>query len=77
MWIERTLGKRLLQVAGSRPATLLTGPRQTGKSSLLDRLFPKATRITLDVVSQARAAEENPQRFLRGLPAGHDGNLQN
>jgi len=70
MWIDRTLEKWLLKVVGSRPATLLTGPRQTGKSSLLAKLFPEAIQITLDVVSQARAAEENPRQFLTNLPDG-------
>ena len=49
----------------TRPAILLTGARQTGKTSLLKHLFREAEQITFDRVQHAQAAEENPQRFLQ------------
>jgi len=46
MWIERKLKKKIQQAAETRSALLLTGPRQTGKSSLLKRQFPDADYLT-------------------------------
>ena len=64
MWIERTCGDRLLRLASSRPVVLLTGARQTGKSSLLKRRFPDLRYVTFDHLRQVDAAEESPERFL-------------
>ncbi len=65
MWIEREVKARINRSAGSRPVVLLTGARQTGKSSLLKRLFPECRYITFDYIRQVEAAKESPQQFLR------------
>jgi predicted AAA+ superfamily ATPase len=44
---------------------LLTGARQTGKSSLLKRLFPESQYITFDYIREVEVAKESPQQFLR------------
>ncbi len=64
MWIDRSLKTRIEEACLSRPAILVTGARQTGKSSLLQRMFPAANYVTLDRVIVAAEAEENPSRFL-------------
>ncbi len=64
MWIERTLTNKIKKTQESRPALLLSGARQTGKSSLLKLMFPEAEYITLDRVLIAQNAEENPASFL-------------
>jgi predicted AAA+ superfamily ATPase len=43
---------------------LLTGARQAGKTSLLTRLFPAASFVSLDLPSVAQFAEEAPEDFL-------------
>lgn len=48
-----------------RPALVLTGGRQTGKTSLLQRMFPDLRFVTLDLPSQAALAENDPEEFLR------------
>lgn len=58
------ISERISQASASRPVVLLTGARQTGKSSLLRRLFPQAHYVTLDRVSIAAEAMENPSVFL-------------
>ena len=68
MWIERTLANRLATLAKQFPALLLTGARQTGKTSLLRHTFPKATSLSLDLPSAAHQAEESPEELLRSLP---------
>ncbi|MFV0592026.1 MAG: ATP-binding protein [Draconibacterium sp.] len=64
MWIERENTDKILTAVNSRPVVLLTGIRQVGKSSLLQKLFPSAEYITLDKIIMAQEAEENPTIFL-------------
>ncbi len=64
MWIARKQQAQLAQALKQRPVTLLTGARQTGKSSLLQRMLPKVTYITFDNISQTEAALTNPSQFL-------------
>ena len=66
MWIERGLTRRILDVSKQFPAVLLTGARQTGKTSLLRRTFPNASFVSLDLPSAAYHAEQSPQDFLAG-----------
>jgi predicted AAA+ superfamily ATPase len=65
MWIDRLSNKRLREVLTTFPAVLLTGARQTGKSTLLTHELPQAESVTLDRVAVAMEAEENPQVFMR------------
>ena len=64
MWIDRSLENQIRKACDSRPALLLTGARQTGKSSLLRHLYPDADYMTLDRVAIAEEAEMNPALFL-------------
>lgn len=65
MWINRFMNQNLSAAAKSRPAVLLTGARQTGKSSLLKKIFPQADYITFDSLLQVEAAKERPDFFLQ------------
>jgi uncharacterized protein len=65
MWIERSASEKIKNAVKTRPAILLTGVRQAGKSSLLKRLFKDAEYITLDKVLMAEEASENPGKFLQ------------
>ncbi len=64
MWIDRLLKERVEEACATRPALLVSGARQTGKSSLLQRMMPDAEYVTLDRIALAAEAEENPSRFL-------------
>ncbi len=68
MWIERTISSELLVLAQQHPVVVLTGPRQVGKTSLLERLFPKHGNASLDVASNAEMAETRPGDFLVRYP---------
>jgi predicted AAA+ superfamily ATPase len=48
MWIERLLEPVLLDRARTRPVVVLTGARQTGKTALAKRVFPKHAYVSLD-----------------------------
>ena len=58
----------LLQRAATRPVVVLTGARQTGKTSLMRRLFPDHGFVTLDLPSEAEQAERDPGSFLARHP---------
>lgn len=64
MWIPREIEGLLTRRAAQRPVVVLTGPRQTGKTSLVQRLFPRHEFVSLDLPSEAEQAEHDPQAFL-------------
>ena len=68
MWIDRHIEPLLLQRAATRPVVVLTGARQTGKTSLMRRLFPDHAFVTLDLPSEAEQAERDPGSFLSRYP---------
>ena len=67
MWIEREIADKILSLGRLKKVILLTGPRQTGKSSLLKKLFPKLKYINLDKPSTAYRAEHSGEDFLKEL----------
>lgn len=66
MWIDRHLSSQVLGAARQFPALVVTGGRQTGKTTLLRRLFPGASFAALDLPSAAAQAESSGEEFLRG-----------
>ena len=50
------------------PAVAVTGARQTGKTTLLTKLFPDHHYVSLDLPAEAQLAEEDPQTFLDRHP---------
>jgi len=68
MWITRLIEPVLQQRIKTRPVVVLTGARQTGKTSLVRRLFPDYAYVSLDLPSEAEQAEREPARFLHRHP---------
>jgi len=64
MWIPRDIEPRLQRSARTRPVVVLTGARQTGKTSTLRRLFPDHKFVSLDLPTEAEQAEKEPKGFL-------------
>jgi hypothetical protein len=64
MWIDRFIEPVLLDRARTRPAVVVTGARQTGKTSLVRRVFPAHDYVSLDLPSEAEQAETDPTGFL-------------
>jgi uncharacterized protein len=69
-FIPRDLANRVLGAAGSFPAVTITGPRQSGKSTLCRALFPDHPYVNLELPDQRRFASEDPRAFLAQLPDG-------
>jgi predicted AAA+ superfamily ATPase len=65
VWIERDIEDTLRAVASERPVLLLTGARQTGKTSLLRRVFQEHGYVSLDL---PRVGEEADESFLAANP---------
>lgn len=68
MWITREVEPRLQRSARTRPVVVLTGGRQTGKTSTFRHLFPSYGFVSLDLPTEAEQAEKEPQTFLRRYP---------
>ena len=64
VWIKREISPIIQQTSKTRPVVLLTGARQTGKSSLLQKIFPNYNYISLDWPDKASSAKENSSWFL-------------
>jgi uncharacterized protein len=62
--IERLLQPRLLDLATRYPVLTLTGPRQSGKTTLSRMAFPRLPYVSLENPAQREFAEEDPVAFF-------------
>lgn len=67
-YVARDVEPELLAAARQFPVLVLTGARQTGKSTLLKHVFPKVAYVTLDDPFTRQAAQEDPRSFLTQAP---------
>ena len=67
-YLHRDMEKELVAAARQFPVIVLTGARQTGKSTLLKNLFPDVFYATLDDPFTRQAALEDPRSFLTRAP---------
>jgi predicted AAA+ superfamily ATPase len=69
MYIHRKLERPLKEALQQFPALLVTGPRQAGKSTLLQHLLKDYTYVTFDDILVRNLAETDPALFLQTYPA--------
>jgi predicted AAA+ superfamily ATPase len=62
--IERTITKKLSEMLEKFPVALLTGPRQSGKSTLLRNAFPTCDYVSLEEPDIRLLAQNDPRGFL-------------
>ena len=65
--IERQIAPTLLRLADSFPVLAITGPRQSGKTTLARHLFPGKPYISLEDPTERAFAAEDPRGFLGGF----------
>jgi len=63
--IPRALGEKIVSLAGMFPVVSLSGPRQSGKTTLARAMFSDYAYVNLENLDDRLAAEEDPLRFLR------------
>ena len=68
--IVRDLVPRLLEAAARSPAVTLTGPRQSGKTTLCRATFPRHPYATLEAPDERAFATDDPRGFLAQFPEG-------
>jgi uncharacterized protein len=68
--IERLLQPRLLELATRYPVLTVTGPRQSGKTTLSRMAFPGRPYASLENPAQREFAQEDPVAFLGRYPDG-------
>src|SRR5665811_1561680 len=65
--VPRTLEPKLRELVGSHPVVFLTGPRQSGKTTLAKATFPEFRYVSLEDLQSREEAQEDPRGFLARL----------
>ncbi len=68
--IPRILADKITQWSREYPVVTVTGPRQSGKSTLCKALFPDKPYVSLEESSLRLQATEDPRGFLARYPDG-------
>ena len=67
-WYPRSLAPAIAAALADTPVVCLLGPRQCGKTSLAQKLFPERTFISLDEPNYYHVASSDPAGFVASLP---------
>ena len=70
MMIVRDLAPKLIWSATQSPAITLTGPRQSGKTTLCRSVFPRHPYVSIEAPDTRAFAAEDPRAFLAQFPEG-------
>jgi len=62
--IQRTLEKKLKEMAGYYPVVMVTGPRQSGKTTLCRMTWPERRYVSLEALDSRDFARSDPRGFL-------------
>lgn len=68
--VPRHVAPRLLQLLQGFPIVTVTGPRQSGKTTLVRLLLADKPYVTLEAPAQREFARSQPADFLRQFPLG-------
>lgn len=68
--IERQASQLMRQLARGFPVLALTGPRQSGKTTLARQAFPGKPYLSLEDLEIRQRVESDPRQFFAQLPEG-------
>ncbi len=68
--LRRTLSEKILSLARQFPVVSITGPRQSGKTTLSRALFPEHTYVSLEDPNEREFALADPKGYLRRFSGG-------
>ncbi|MBC8431785.1 MAG: ATP-binding protein [Desulfobacterales bacterium] len=68
--VRRDITTELLEAAGEYPVVTVFGPRQAGKTTLVQMTFPDKRYYSLEDPDVRMAVETDPRGFLAGLSEG-------
>ncbi|SFE00329.1 hypothetical protein SAMN05518672_104107 [Chitinophaga sp. CF118] len=68
--IQRSAANKILHLASLFKSVAVTGPRQSGKTTLVRELFKHKPYLSLENPDTRRFAIEDPRGFLAGYPNG-------
>ena len=68
--IPRQATSTLTRLANGFPVVALTGPRQSGKTTLAKHVFPNKTYVSLENPEELEFAQRDPKRFLARFKEG-------
>jgi len=68
--IKRQLQKKCIEYSKQYPVVTITGPRQSGKTTLAKMCFPKKPYVNLEEPDKRNLAIEDPRSFLSSYPDG-------
>lgn len=67
---HRTLQEELISSAKSYPVVTITGPRQSGKTTLVKMTFPEKDYVNLEAPDVRQRVHSDPRSFLESLKDG-------
>lgn len=67
--VTRELQSKLIQLSTKFPFVTITGPRQSGKSTLARMAFPNYRRVSLEDLDNREFAETDPRGFIATYPS--------
>lgn len=68
--IERDINRELISLAKQYPVVTLTGPRQSGKTTVVKALFPNKPHFNLEEPDTREFADLDPRGLLAKCPHG-------
>jgi len=68
--IKRTLERKLKQLINVFSIVSVTGPRQSGKTTLIKSVFPNLPYVSLENPDDRQFAQNDPRGFLDNYPSG-------
>lgn len=68
--IDRELAEKIRSIRGKFPVITVTGPRQSGKTTLIKSIFKDLPYVNLEDLDTRILAQDDPRGFLKNYPDG-------